>query len=61
MDKGKNNFWFGYKRNVAVCMEKGFITKVAITPANVTDSKALRHICPRDSIIFADKNAFKIL
>ena len=64
--KGKDNYWFGYKRNVAVCMKQGFITKVAITPANITDSKALKHICPRGGAVFADKgyadkNAFKIL
>lgn len=53
--KGKNKFWFGYKRHVAVCMKKGFITKVAITPANVTDAKGLKHICPHESIIYADK------
>ena len=53
--KGKNKFWFGYKRHVAACMKKGFITKVAITPANVTDAKGLRHICPEESLIYADK------
>ena len=49
--KGKNKYWFGY----AVCMKKGFITKVAVTPANVTDAKGLKHIYPKESIIFADK------
>jgi IS5 family transposase len=53
--KGKAKFWFGYKRHVAVCMKKGFITKVAITPANVTDAKGLKHICPKESLIYADK------
>jgi len=38
-----------------VCMKKGFITKVAITPANVTDAKGLKHICPNESVIYADK------
>lgn len=53
--KGKEKFWFGYKRHVAVCMKKGFITKVAITPANVTDAKGLKHVCPNESVIYADK------
>lgn len=53
--KGKTKYWFGYKRNVAACMKLGLITKVAVTPANVPDSKALKHICPKDSMIFADK------
>ena len=53
--KGKNKFWFGYKRHVAVCMKKGFITKVAVTPANVSDAKGLKHVCPKGGIIYADK------
>ena len=53
--KGKEKFWYGYKRNVSVCMKLGLITKVAVTPANVSDDKALRHICPRESMVFADK------
>ena len=36
-------------------MKKGFITKVAITPANVTDAKGLKHVCPKESLIYADK------
>lgn len=53
--KGKEKFWYGYKRNVSVCMKLGFITKVAVTPANMPDGKALRHICPKESMVFADK------
>jgi len=43
--KGKEKFWYGYKRNVSVCMKLGFITKIAVTPANMSVGKALRHIC----------------
>jgi IS5 family transposase len=53
--KGKENYWYGYKRNVAACMKFGFITKVALTPANVTDSEALKHICPKQGAVYADK------
>lgn len=53
--KGKEKFWYGYKRNVSVCMKFGLITKVAVTPANVSDGKALKHICPKESMVFADK------
>lgn len=53
--KGKEKFWYGYKRNVAVCMKLGLITKVAVTPANVSDGKALKHICPKEGMVFADK------
>lgn len=53
--KGKNKFWYGYKRNASVDMGSGLIKSVAVTPANVPDEQAFKHICPRDSIVFADK------
>ena len=31
------------------------INKVAITPANVSDAKALKHICPSQGAIYGDK------
>lgn len=36
-------------------MKLGLITKVAVTPANVSDGEALRHICPKESVVLADK------
>lgn len=65
--KGKNKIWCGYKRHVSVDMTTGLINKVAVTPANVTDSKGAKHVCPNGGMIFADKaysekpaqNAFK--
>lgn len=53
--KGKDKFWFGYKRHCAVDMKQGIITKVAATPANVNDDKALKHVCPRVGLVIADK------
>ena len=53
--KGKEKFWYGYKGNVSVCMKLGFITKVGVTPANVSDGKALKDICPKERMVFADK------
>ena len=53
--KGKEKFWYGYKRHLAVCMKFGLITKVAVTPANISDDQALKHICPEEAVIFADK------
>jgi IS5 family transposase len=53
--KGKKNFWFGYKRHIAACMKHGFITKVAVTPANVDDAKGLKHVCPKGGMAIADK------
>jgi len=31
------------------------ITKVAVTPANITDDQGLKHICPKETVVFADK------
>jgi len=53
--KSKNNIWFGYKRHHSVDMRHGLIDKLAITPANVLDFKALKSICPQDCMVFADK------
>lgn len=53
--KGKKNFWLGYKKHVSVDMTLGLINKIAMTPANVPDGKALRHVCPSSGMVFADK------
>ncbi|MDI6809900.1 MAG: transposase [Candidatus Eisenbacteria bacterium] len=53
--KGKKNFWFGYKRHVSVDMSGGLISKVAVTPANVSDHKVLEEVCPDGGMVFADK------
>lgn len=53
--KGKNKYWFGYKNHSAVDMKHGFITKTAATPANVTDARGLKHVCPKSGAVVADK------
>jgi IS5 family transposase len=53
--KGKEQYWYGYKRHVAVWMKHGFITKTAATKASLTDAKGLKHICPKGGMIVADK------
>ena len=53
--KGKNKFWFGYKKHISVDMGSGLINKIAITPANITDQAGLKHICPEGGMVFADK------
>lgn len=53
--KGKDKFWYGYKEHVNVDMGSGLIRKVAVTPANVSDAKALENICSAGGMIFADK------
>lgn len=53
--KSKHNIWFGYKRHNAVDMRFGLIQKVAVTPANVPDYKAVKNICPKQGMVFMDK------
>lgn len=53
--KGGNKFWYGYKEHVSVDMQSGFINKVAITPANVTDAQGLSHVCPNQGALYGDK------
>lgn len=53
--KSKNNIWFGYKRHNAVDMRFGLISKVAVTPANVPDYKAVKDVCPKQGMVFMDK------
>jgi len=53
--KNNNKFWYGFKKHVAVDMQSGMITKVAVTPANVTDSDGAKHILPRSGAVAGDK------
>lgn len=53
--KGKSKFWYGFKKHISVDMQSGLINKVAITPANTTDAKGLKHVLPHQGSIYADK------
>ncbi len=53
--KGKNKFWYGYKKHVSVDMQSGLINKVAVTPANITDAQGFKHVCPDSGAVYADK------
>jgi IS5 family transposase len=53
--KGKNKYWYGYKKHACVDMQSGLINKVAITAGNVTDAHGLKHVCPNQGAIYADK------
>lgn len=53
--KGKDKYWYGYKKHASVDMQSGLINKVAVTPAHVTDAKGMKHICPHSGAIYADK------
>jgi len=53
--KGKDKYWYGYKKHVSVDMQSGLINKVAVTAANETDARGLAHVCPSGGAIYADK------
>lgn len=53
--KGKDKYWYGYKKHVSLDMQSGLINKIAITPANLSDAKGLKHICPTRGGVFGDK------
>lgn len=50
--EGNNKYWVGYKQHSAVDMQSGLVNK---TPANVTDTKGLKHICPNKGAVYVDK------
>ena len=53
--KGKDKYWYGYKKHISVDMQSGLINKVAITQANITDAKGLKHVCPKQGACYTDK------
>jgi IS5 family transposase len=53
--KSSKKFWFGFKKHVAVDTQSGMITKVAVTPANVTDADGVKHILPNSGAVAGDK------
>lgn len=53
--KGKQKYGYGYKNHCSVDMRHGFIKKTAATPANVSDAKGLKHVCPKQGAVIADK------
>ena len=53
--KGKDKYWYGYKEHASVDMQSGLINKIAITPANVTDAQGMKHVCPDEGAVYADK------
>lgn len=53
--KGSSKFWYGYKKHVSVDMQSGLINKVAVTPANIIDSKGYEHVMPSSGATYVDK------
>jgi IS5 family transposase len=53
--KTSSKFWYGFKKHVGVDMQSGMITRVAVTPANVTDADGAKHVMPRCGAACCDK------
>jgi IS5 family transposase len=53
--KSNKKFWYGFKKHVAVDMQSGIITRVAVTQANVPDAEGARHVMPRSGAAVTDK------
>jgi IS5 family transposase len=53
--KSKDKIWFGYKQHTSVDMQSGMINKVAITHANVIDSKGFKHVALKSGAAYAEK------
>ena len=53
--KSDKHFWYGFKKHVAVDMQSGMITKIAVTPANVSDARGAKHILPKSGAVTGDK------
>jgi IS5 family transposase len=53
--KSDKKFWYGFKKHVAVDMQSGMITHVAVTAANVADSDGVKLILPASGAVVADK------
>lgn len=53
--KSDKKFWYGFKKHVAVDMQSGMITKVAVTAANVPDAAGCKHVLPKSGAVASDK------
>ncbi len=53
--KGKDQYWYGYKKHLSVDMQSGLINKVAITSANIPDAHGFKNVCPSQGATYADK------
>ena len=53
--KGKDKYGYGFQRFNSVDMQSSMINKVTITPANVSDGKGFKHVCPNGSIVYGNK------
>ncbi len=42
------------KNMLASSSKSGLINKVAVTPANITDAKGFKHVCPSQGAVYAE-------
>lgn len=54
-NKGKDKYWFGYKRHFCVDMRFGVITRVCVTNASVLDYEVIGSVLPGQGMVFLDK------
>lgn len=59
--KSDKKFWYGFKKHVAVDMQSGMITKVAVTAANVSDADGAKHVLPKSGAVATDKGYVGII
>jgi IS5 family transposase len=59
--KGKKKFWYGYKKTTAVDTQSGMIQKIAVTPADVTDADAGKHVLPKTGAVLGDKGYIALI
>lgn len=56
--KGKDKYWFGYKRSLRVDMRQGMITKTVTTTAKLTDAQVVvahPELIPEQGLVITDK------
>jgi len=53
--KGKDKFWYGYKRVRSVDMQSGLINKASVVPASVHDSRTVGGVCPNGGAVYTKR------
>jgi len=53
--KGKDNYWYGYKRHISCDIQSGLINKIAVTSGEKSDGKTVKHILPKQGAVYGDK------
>lgn len=59
--KSNKGFWYCFKNHVAIDMQHGVITRVAVMAPNVADSDGAKHVMPRSGAAVADKGYIRAI